>query len=216
MRRPNRQSITNKRITDIWPAWCALPAEYDSAERVLVLTGKRLHYGDYQKQYNRLVTQFDRLLPISLSDYQDALNAVAEWWNLVEVGARCVSQNIDDDSPQLRYESFDKQLVGFVAQHRALREIAALRPDLLVPGKCPTLTDIQLVRERCNAYLVARRDAVKILSPLIFSPALRAEHKQPSEKQTPEFSAADFPKHLYIARLKAFGKCSGPPVQFGL
>lgn len=120
----------------------------------------------------------------------------------------CIAANKREIERQLRYESFDKKLIGFMASYRMHREFDATRPDLLTEDKCPTSEDLNFVRSRLEAYARGRRDAVEILSGLVFVKALLAGRDLPFEKQTVEHSQPRFPRHLFVARLKAFGKCS--------
>ena len=203
-----RQPVTNGRLAALWPAWCALPPAFDPTERDAILTGSQLHYGDYRQHYNGLRKRFKNLLPLDPAEYHETLNAASDWWRSMVAAPACISANQVEIERQLRYESFDKKLVGFMASHRMHKEFAVLRPDLLVRDKCPSLVDLDFVRSRRAAYARGRCDAVEILSGLIFSKALLAERDLPYESQSVEYSNSRFPRHLFVARLKAFGKCS--------
>ena len=199
---------TNERLAAIWPAWCALPIDFDSGERDAILTGRHLDFGDYGQHYNRLTKNFKKLLPLAVTEYRETLKAAEDWWRLMIVARSVVDANKSEIEKQLRYESFDKSLIGFMAAYRMHKEFAKIRPDLLVQGKCPTLKDLNFVNSRHAAYLIGRRDAVEILSGLIFVKELLAERNLPFELKMRGKLELRFYRHLLVARLKAYGKCS--------
>lgn len=217
---------TNKQLAKIWPPWNALPAAMSSEEKceILKFNLARLAHPNPARRshFEKLKRHFD-YLPLCWGEYNKALEAAAEWHRL----KGCITAN-DGHAPRnrhaprprpnwpkvmeaaQRYDTLDDEAFpGRVALYRVAKELRLLLPGFLDKTE-PTLADIKHLHDRFAAYHRARRDGVEILSPLIFAPTLLAKDDLPFEKQA--FGLPNPParlaRHLYIARLASFGKCS--------
>jgi hypothetical protein len=200
------QPARQEQLDLIWPAWNALPSDLLGESRMSILTGgitdeQRRHLDELRPKFT--------YLPLDKDEYYQALEEASAWTGLI----RYVQSTFQLHKPlvesQLDYSTFDDVLTGRVAIYRTVKELEITHPGLL-ERTVPSLADIRHLRQRYGDYLRARRDAIALLSPLVFLPRLQTKDKLALDAQAvglphpPE----KFPRHIYIARLAAFGKCS--------
>jgi hypothetical protein len=203
-----RKPATDEQLARLWPAWNALPAEMLPERRRQILLGKPPSPGPDRENYTKLRRRF-RYLPFCKFEYKQALDAAVAWSDLIRRGRIFLKQGSAGVEAQICFSTFDDTDEGYVAIYRTAKELAITHPGLL--EMCaPSLADINHLRFRYGAYLRARLDAIALVAPIVFVPGLKSKARLSFEGQTfgdpgPE---PNFPLHIYIARLAAFGKCS--------
>ena len=169
------EPASDKQLAAIWPLWNALPATLSADERRSVLTGAE----QYQGELKALRKQFPKAgLPLDESTFNKSLEA-AHYWHTFQESKDTTSR------PEIRlqveaalhHDYFRPGSEGRVAAYRTVRELEYRHPKLL-NADAPTLAEIQLLKKRHDAYLLAQRDFSRVLL-LLFSPQ-GAEDTEPS------------------------------------
>ena len=203
------QPASDEQLVRIWPPWNCLPADMLPEARHWILTGElvdRMPTG--RETFNRLRGQFP-FLPLNQHEFKQSLARAVKWSSLVNASRTTFQLHLEFVKEQLSFPNFDDVNTGRVAIYRVTNELDITHPGLL-QNKAPTLADIELLQQRYDDYFRARTDATRLLMPLVFSHSLDAESELPFREhavglpQPPD----NFPQHLHIARLAAFGKCS--------
>jgi hypothetical protein len=205
---------TEEQLTQIWPAWNALPDDLQPEEKRKILTAtfydrnQSPAENQMRDRHAKLKAQF-AYLPLDRYEYNLALLAAHGWSSLRKYIQTTFDLHKSIVESQLDYSTFDDLVTGRVAIYRVVKELEITQPDLL-RCRTPNLDQIHFLESRYAAYSRARSDAVDLLHPLVFPSGLHSERELSFEEQAfglphpPE----KFPAHIYIARLAAFGKCT--------
>lgn len=202
---------TDEQLRQIWPLWHALPAEM-LPEKVVWILGDSSdgESTEFQKHLAELRLLFPKVrLPLDRNAYHQTLELAARWSGLIRYVQTTFALHKAVVEAQLDYSTFDDVLTGRVAIYRTTKELEKTRPELLALT-APAVVDIQHLLQRYAAYLQARQDAIALLHPLVFLNKLRSKRELPFADRAggQPHPPVNFPHHIYIARLAAFGKCS--------
>jgi len=209
--RLREQPATDEQLREIWPLWNVLPAEMIPENKSWILGGAFVDtHREHRELLDKLRGVFPKVkLPLDRNAYHQALEQAARWSGLIRYVQTTFELHKAVVEAQLDYSTFDDVLSGRVAIYRTARELEKMQPKLLAQS-APALADIQHLVQRYDAYMRARQDAIGLLHPLVFLKSLHSKRALPFDERAiglphpPE----DFPDHIYIARLLAFGKCS--------
>jgi hypothetical protein len=199
---------TNEQLTRIWSPWNAPRSKMQPEQKRRILTGTSDNPVE-RKRFARLRRRFP-FLPLERHEYHQALNRATRWSTLKQFAKSTIRLHQDLVERQWAFADADNQASGRIAIYRTTREFQRLMPGFL-DRKSPTLEDIALLECRYDAYSLARKEALKALSDLVFKvPGMRTGRELPSGERALGVPNPpnDVPRHLFLARLDALGICS--------
>jgi hypothetical protein len=201
-----KQPPTEEKLAFIWPPWNALPGRLHPQERYHILTNDP-GLGD-AKLLARLARKFP-FLPLDPHDYHSSFQAAELWHKLTLFVQTTFKLHKSVIESQWAFNESDSQAAGRIAIFRAAQELEITTPGMLTKT-APTLSEINLLQIRFNAYKAARETAFTALSAILYKiPGIRRgrvslKRQARGIPRPPE----DVPHHLYIARLDALNICS--------